>query len=134
MTKFLPKPAPSSPRCNRHDLTIRHLPQKEIFWLHHVRYHESILLLAAQQTDASPLRMPYLRTLSLDHGAILTPAQIISIRHKLGLSKKNFALALGFTGNRTLVYRWETGIREPSIQTQMLMKQLLATHRSLGEG
>jgi DNA-binding transcriptional regulator YiaG len=58
----------------------------------------------------------------------MTPAAIRSARKRLALSRDNFALRLGFTGDdrRRTVSRWESGERKPSPQTVTLIKQLLA--------
>jgi DNA-binding transcriptional regulator YiaG len=56
----------------------------------------------------------------------LTPSQIRTALKRLGLSRSEFASALGFTGKskHITVWRWETGKRKPSAQTVALMKQL----------
>lgn len=56
----------------------------------------------------------------------MKPQEIRTLRKSLGLSVKQFAAALGFTGKHAsvTVYRWETGARKPSIQTVKLMELL----------
>ncbi len=56
----------------------------------------------------------------------MTPAQIKSLRKRLGLSPECFVAALGFTRDhaRITVWRWETGKRKPSAQTVTLMSLL----------
>jgi DNA-binding transcriptional regulator YiaG len=57
----------------------------------------------------------------------MTPAAIRTLRKRLHLSPEEFAAALGFTGPhaRITVWRWETGRRNPSVQTIALIKLLL---------
>jgi DNA-binding transcriptional regulator YiaG len=61
----------------------------------------------------------------------VSPSKIRSIRKALGLSVNEFAEALGFNGpNRNVtVYRWECGLRTPSQQTMLLIRQLAAQAR-----
>jgi DNA-binding transcriptional regulator YiaG len=49
----------------------------------------------------------------------MTPSQIRNARKRLGLSRSDFAAALGFTGKQKhiKVWRWECGKRKPSAQT-----------------
>jgi DNA-binding transcriptional regulator YiaG len=62
----------------------------------------------------------------------MTPAKLRAARKRLGLSRDEFALRLGFTGDdrRRTVSRWESGERKPSPQTITLIQQLLTRHRS----
>jgi DNA-binding transcriptional regulator YiaG len=44
----------------------------------------------------------------------LTPKEIRQARHMLGLSQEEFSKALGFSGKKQVVNRWEVGARKPS--------------------
>jgi DNA-binding transcriptional regulator YiaG len=56
----------------------------------------------------------------------MTPNQIRTLRKRLKLSGDAFAAALGLTGKHRglTVYKWESGRKNPSSQTLMLMAML----------
>jgi DNA-binding transcriptional regulator YiaG len=53
----------------------------------------------------------------------MTPSAIRAARRQLGLSVTQFAAALGVQPQT--VRRWQSGIREPSVQTVMLIERLV---------
>lgn len=60
----------------------------------------------------------------------LSAAQIRAIRHGLGLSRRAFAVALGFTGKNAQdnIFKLETGKRRPSEKTTTKLKELANAH------
>lgn len=56
----------------------------------------------------------------------MTPQQIRSLRKKMGLSRREFALRVGFKGQRAYatVYKLEKGIIRPSATTMLAMQRL----------
>ncbi len=74
----------------------------------------NVLWLAAQALKAEPM----------------TPAEIRAVRRQLGLSVTQFADALSVKPQT--VRRWQSGIREPSVQTVMLIERMVAERLQTG--
>ena len=58
----------------------------------------------------------------------ITAAEIREIRHELGLSQAGLAQQMGLT--RDAVANWVNGRNSPNGASEVLLRQLLAQHRS----